>query len=261
MPWERRYAFLFGLTGAAGALDALAFLHLGKVFNSFQSGNVLFVGLGIGNANGGLVVRAGAVLVAFFLGAALGSRLIGTRLSPRRVSVELQIAGIEAALLALFAALWLVIGTPDDHPVVRVMLLAIGALAMGIQASLSLSLKVPNVMTVALTATIAALGQRTGIAGPTPRDDLPSTPLLAALTATYLAVAVAIATLPDGSALSLIPLGVLAAGVGPPAARRRRGAARQGAAAGPRPARGRHTMTAARHRAPAACSSRSRAAR
>jgi len=218
MPWDRRHAFLLGLTGAAGALDALAFLHLGKVFNSFQSGNVLFVGLGIGDGNGGLVVRAGAVLLAFLLGTAAGARLIGTRLSPRRARVELQIAAIEAALLAVFATLWLVMGTPDDHPVLRVVLLAVGAGAMGIQASLSLSLKVPNVMTVALTATVAALGQRAGIPGPVARDDLPSTPLLIALISTYVAVAVAIAALPTTSALALIPLGLLAAGVGVDAA-------------------------------------------
>jgi uncharacterized membrane protein YoaK (UPF0700 family) len=213
MPWDRRYAFLLGLTGTAGALDALAFLHLGKVFNSFQSGNVLFVGLGIGNGNGGLVVRAGAVLLAFFLGAAAGARLIGTRLSPRRASIELQIAAIEGTLLALFAALWLVIGSPDDHPVARVALLAIGALAMGIQASLSLSLKVPNVITVALTATVAALGQRAGIVGPSARDELMST---------YAAVAVVIGSLPEAPALALIPLGLLAAGVGVDVALHRR---------------------------------------
>ena len=216
MPWDRRYAFLLGLTGTAGALDALAFLHLGKVFTSFQSGNVLFVGLGLGNGDGGLVVRAGAVLLAFFLGAAAGGRLIGTHLSPRRVSVELQVAGIEAALLAVFATLWLAVGSPDGGA--RVALLAIGALAMGIQAALSLSLKIPNVMTVALTATIAALGQRAGIGGPSPREDLPSTPLLAALLSTYVAVAIVIATLPAGAALSLIPLGLLAGGVGADAA-------------------------------------------
>jgi uncharacterized membrane protein YoaK (UPF0700 family) len=218
MPWDRRHAFLLGLTAAAGALDALAFLHLGKVFSSFQSGNVLFVGLGIGNGNGGLVVRAGAVLVAFFLGAAVGARLIGTRLSPRGAVVELRITAIEAGLLALFAALWLAMGSPDDHPAARVALLAVGATAMGIQASLSLAHKVPNVMTVALTATVAALGQRAGIGGPTDRDDMPSTPLLVALMGTYVAVAVAIAMLPTTPLLALIPLGLLATGVGVDAA-------------------------------------------
>jgi uncharacterized membrane protein YoaK (UPF0700 family) len=42
--WQRRRVFLVGLTAAAGWLDALAFLYLGKVFISFMSGNLLFVG-------------------------------------------------------------------------------------------------------------------------------------------------------------------------------------------------------------------------
>src|SRR5436190_24315859 len=107
-PWERRYPLLVGLTATAGTLDALAFLHLGKVFNSFQSGDVLFLGLGVGGGDGGLVVRAAAVLAAFVLGA------------------------------------------------------AVGAGAMGIQVALSPALKIPNVLTVALTATLAYFGQRLG---------------------------------------------------------------------------------------------------
>jgi hypothetical protein len=31
-PWDRRYALLIGLTATAGALDALAFLHLVEGF-------------------------------------------------------------------------------------------------------------------------------------------------------------------------------------------------------------------------------------
>jgi uncharacterized membrane protein YoaK (UPF0700 family) len=212
MTWERRYAFLLGLTGAAGALDALAFLHLGKVVNSFQSGNVLFLGLGIGDGNGGLVVRAGAVLLAFLVGAAAGARLVGARLSPQGMSTELRVVAVEGVLLAVFAALWLVVGTPDDHPVGRVALLAVGASAMGIQASLSLALKIPNVVTVAVTATVAALGQRAGLGGPSAGDHLPRSRLLVALVATYAVCAVAIASLPAKPILAVVPLGLLAAG-------------------------------------------------
>jgi uncharacterized membrane protein YoaK (UPF0700 family) len=212
MTWERRYAFLLGLTGAAGALDALAFLYLGKVVNSFQSGNVLFLGLGIGNGNAGLVVRAGAVLLAFVAGAAVGARLVGARLSPRGMSTELRVMAVEGTLLAVFAALWLVVGTPDEHPVWRVVLLAVGAGAMGIQASLSLALKIPNVVTVAVTATVAALGQRAGLGRPAPGDHLPGSRLLVALVATYTVCAVAIASLPAKPVLAVVPLGLLAAG-------------------------------------------------
>jgi uncharacterized membrane protein YoaK (UPF0700 family) len=222
MTWERRYAFLLGLTGAAGALDALAFLHLGKVVGSFQSGNVLFLGLGIGTGNWGLVVRAGAVLLAFVVGAALGARLVGAQLSPQGVSTELRVMALEGMLLAAFAVLWLVVGTPDDHPFWRVVLLAVGAGAMGIQASLALALKIPNVVTVAVTATVAALGQRAGLGGPGPGDHLPGSRLLVVLVATYAVCAVAIASLPAKPVLAVVPLGLLAAGACADAALARR---------------------------------------
>jgi uncharacterized membrane protein YoaK (UPF0700 family) len=213
--WERRYALLLGLTGTAGALDALSFVFLGKVFTSFQSGNVLFLGLGIGDANWGLVVRAAAVLTGFFVGTVVGARRIGTRLLPPAMHDELGMVAIEAALLVAFAVLWLAVGMPDKDAVSRVVLLALGATAMGIQAALALSLKIPNVMTVALTATLAYLGQRVGAGvDAAARDaDIPSAGLLGALLVTYVACALLVAALPGVPALALIPLALLVTGV------------------------------------------------
>jgi len=41
---------LFSLTLVAGWVDAMTFLGLGKVFSSFMSGNVLFLGIAAGAA-------------------------------------------------------------------------------------------------------------------------------------------------------------------------------------------------------------------
>jgi uncharacterized membrane protein YoaK (UPF0700 family) len=228
-PWDRRRAFLIGLTGAAGTLDALAFLYLGKVFSSFQSGNVLFLGLGAGAANGGLVVRAGAVLLAFFAGAAAGARLVGSRLTtgaPR--GAELRVLGVEAALLAAFAVVWIAVGTPADEPVVRVVLLALGAAAMGVQVAFALAIKIPNVVTVALTATVAYLGQRAGDRSRGADAELPSTRLLVELCATYTICAMAIALLPETALLSLAPLALLGLAVAADSLSAARRTSRQG---------------------------------
>jgi uncharacterized membrane protein YoaK (UPF0700 family) len=211
--WERRHALLLGLTGAAGALDALSFVHLGKVFASFQSGNVLFLGLGIGDGNGGLVIRAGVVLVTFFIGVVGGAHMVGTRLAPGAPRGECRALATEAALLTAFAGLWLAIGTPDDHPLARAVLLALGAGAMGIQAALVLALKIPNVLTVALTATVAYLGQRvgTGFEAKPRGEELPSSGMLVAFILTYVTCAFVVAVLPTTPALSLAPVLVLLA--------------------------------------------------
>jgi uncharacterized membrane protein YoaK (UPF0700 family) len=210
--WDRRYALLIGLAATAGSLDALAFLYLGKVFTSFQSGNVIFLGLGAGAGNFGLVLRAGASLGAFLIGAAAGSRLVGVRLRPTAGRKELDILVVEAALLALFAALWLAVGTPDNHAFWRVVLLALGAGAMGVQIALSLSLKIPNVLTVALTATIGYIGQRIG----SPDQDVSTEPpidLLVLVCASYAVCAFFVALLPETAVLSLAPLALLTLGV------------------------------------------------
>jgi hypothetical protein len=84
---------------------------------------------------------------------------------------------------------------------------------MGIQAAFALALKIPNVMTVALTATLANLGQRAGDPDEARNASLPSNALLVALCGTYALCAAAIALLPASSALSLAPLVLLVAAV------------------------------------------------
>jgi uncharacterized membrane protein YoaK (UPF0700 family) len=187
---------LFALTATAGALDALSFLRLGKVFTSFQSGNVLFLGLGAGQGDYGLVVRAGVVLAAFFGGAVVGARVAGAALA------------LETALLIAFAALWFVIVTPHEHPVAQAALLALAAAAMGVQGALVLELRIPNVVTIALTATVAYLGQLVGSAG---RSE-PVQPLLGALILIYVICALGVALLPAVPAVALLPLALLLAG-------------------------------------------------
>lgn len=212
-PWDQRYALLIGLTATAGTLDALAFLYLGKVFSSFQSGNVLFLGLGAGTGDGALVVRAAAVLVAFAVATALGARLIGAQLDAGERFGELEILAAEGVLLAAFAAIWVGVGDPTGHPVAQVVLVATGAAAMGIQAALSLALKVPNVMTVAITATVAYLAQRLTTADDDQDSALPSRPLLALLVATYAASALLVALLPESRILALLPLLLLSVAI------------------------------------------------
>jgi uncharacterized membrane protein YoaK (UPF0700 family) len=210
--WHERQAFVIGITAAAGWLDALAFLHLGKVFNSIMTGNVLFVGLGAGNADGGLVLRAGVALAAFALAAFVGARIVGAQLTTGAAAERLTRALlIEGALLVAFAMIWLAIGSPAEHPALRVVLLGVGATAMGVQAAIALALKMPNIATVALTGTIAQLAALAGWRrrhDAIPRD-VPSLALMAALILTYLVGAAIVALAPDWPALALGPIVLL----------------------------------------------------
>jgi uncharacterized membrane protein YoaK (UPF0700 family) len=62
------------LAAIAGWIDALSFTALGKVFTSFQSGNLIFLGLGVDEGDAQLFVGAGVSLLAFLAVAGLLSR-------------------------------------------------------------------------------------------------------------------------------------------------------------------------------------------
>jgi uncharacterized membrane protein YoaK (UPF0700 family) len=213
--WQDRRAFLIGITAAAGWLDALAFLHLGKVFLSFMSGNLLFLGLGSGTGDGELLARAATALAAFLIGTTAGARLTGSRLAPGDARSPMgRTLVLEAGLLAAFAVVWLAAGTPADHAVLSFALIAIGAGAMGLQAAVSLAFHLPNVATVAMTATLAQLGALLGWQrreGNSVVVRTPAASLLAALCLAYLLAAIVVALLPAGPAVAFGPLVLLTA--------------------------------------------------
>ena len=214
--WQERRWFLIGITSAAGWLDALAFLYLGKVFISFMSGNILFVGLGAGNGDGGLVVRAGAALAAFLVATALGAGLTGSRLAPGAQTPMRRTLLLEAGVLAVFAVLWLAIGDPEGHPTLSVILLVVGASAMGLQAAIALAFHLPNIATVALTGTFAQLGALVGWRVREGRQIVAKTPsvwLMIPLCLAYVTSALIVALVPESPAMAFGPLVLLAAAV------------------------------------------------
>src|SRR2546430_13042143 len=74
-PHERgRLALLLLLlTLTAAWIDMLSYLSLGRVFASFMTGNLLFIGLGVVQGNSGLVIRALVAVLVFLVGVTFGS--------------------------------------------------------------------------------------------------------------------------------------------------------------------------------------------
>ena len=56
------------LTLNAGWTDLVVYLFLGRIFASFMSGNILFVGLGLAEGNYALLESALIAILANFLG-------------------------------------------------------------------------------------------------------------------------------------------------------------------------------------------------
>ena len=155
-----RDLLLMALTVSSGAVDAISFIALGKVFTAFMTGNLVFLGLGVADAfgpGGPDILTVGTALVAFsagvFVAARVGKASKGSGLWPRRVSLALGGTVLaQAGFLAGWAA---VSGHPSTDFVTW--LVAIAALAMGLQSGAVLSLGVTGVFTTAATATVMFL--------------------------------------------------------------------------------------------------------
>jgi uncharacterized membrane protein YoaK (UPF0700 family) len=155
-PHRVRDVLLGVLAFAAGSIDVLSWLALGKVFSAFMTGNVVFLAAGLFAHQSELSLHAAIALCAFGAGAWVTAWVMPREqpsvLWPARVTAGL----IACALVQLaFWALWLTVG---GHPGSTLMiLLGISAFAMGIQTAAAVTLGVHAVFTTAVTATWTVL--------------------------------------------------------------------------------------------------------
>jgi uncharacterized membrane protein YoaK (UPF0700 family) len=152
-----RDLLLNALTVSSGAIDAISFLVLGKVFTAFMTGNIAFLGLRLAGAGGPGKVAILAAMISFAVGVYLSTRIVkpseGSGLWPRRVTVAL---GLSLIAHAVFLAVWFASRGQPSIDVVHVLLSSWG-LAMGMQSAAVRRLHVEGVYTTAATATVIFL--------------------------------------------------------------------------------------------------------
>ena len=150
---------LDGLTVSSGAIDSISFLGLGKVFTAFMTGNVAFLGMGIAGNTTPRVASVLASMVAFAVGIYLatiiqssGEQKSDVIWSPRTTLV----LGVSLLAQLGFVAIWLAnSGRPDAS--LFPILLAVWALAMGLQSGAVRKLHVEGIFTTAATGTLMVL--------------------------------------------------------------------------------------------------------
>jgi uncharacterized membrane protein YoaK (UPF0700 family) len=139
------------LAGTAGSLDVLAFLALGQVFATVMTGNLVLLGIALGQRSADLAIAAGLAFAGYTTGTLAGSALARAGRGPglRRA------LGLEALLLAGLLLGWeLANGTPSGGP--RDVLLAVAAAASGAQSAAAVRL--PDVPTTTyFTGTLTEL--------------------------------------------------------------------------------------------------------
>ena len=157
-PTRLRDGLLVALTVSSGAVDAICWLALGKVFSAFMTGNLVFLGLRAGGAPGQSVARVLAAVAGFAAGAAVAARIVAPAMNSGRAWTRRVTAALATALVpqAAFLALWAAVGGHPGGDTGHI-LIAMSALAMGIQTTAGFSLGVRGLLSTASTATVAVL--------------------------------------------------------------------------------------------------------
>ena len=152
-----RDALLLTLTAAAGSADAVSYLGFGRVFTANMTGNLVLLGIAIGQVQLAGSIRAVIAFAAFVLGVLVGVRLTA-RTEPAAVwprSVTLALAGELGLLFALLAA-WEITGARPGALALD-LLIALSAGAMGMQTAAVRRLGVTGVTTTFVTGMLTGL--------------------------------------------------------------------------------------------------------
>jgi uncharacterized membrane protein YoaK (UPF0700 family) len=156
---RRRDTLVLLLAWAAGSVDAIGYLGLDHVFTANMTGNTVLLGLSLGQAHGLAAISNVMALAGFILGVALGAMIVEKGGKPgvwdRRVTEALF---LEALMLAAFTLLWhLTPGGAERSSAALYLLIALTAVAMGIQSAAVRRLNLPGVATTYVTGTITSL--------------------------------------------------------------------------------------------------------
>jgi uncharacterized membrane protein YoaK (UPF0700 family) len=150
-----RTALTVALTAGSGSLDALAFLALGKVFVSVITGNLVLLGISLGQREHEVALRVAVAIVSYAAGAVVGAVITGRAHAdqpvwPGRVTAALL---VELALLAGFTGGW-ELAAARPAGAAQMVLLAVAATAMGLQSAAVHRLALPGFSTTYLTSTL-----------------------------------------------------------------------------------------------------------
>jgi uncharacterized membrane protein YoaK (UPF0700 family) len=156
--WDSLTRTLLALTFVTGIVDAVCFVGLGSVFAAMQTGNVVFLGLGIGGSPGAELL-APVVALAAFLAGGLGAALLARPERPGSAGLRFALA-VEVALLASAALLAALLDVEPKQTAAYV-LIAMLSLAMGLRNTVARQAGDPSLATTVLTLTLTAFTAHT----------------------------------------------------------------------------------------------------
>jgi len=149
-----RDALLIGLTFAAGVVDAVSYLGLGRIFTANMTGNVVFLALAVGQHSLLTALHSVVALMGFCIGAVLAGQLLERPRPPgpwpRRATWVMCAALV---CMGAFAGIWTVVGGEPEANLLYV-LIGLSSLGMGMQNAAARHLAVPGLTTTVITTAL-----------------------------------------------------------------------------------------------------------
>lgn len=152
------------LTIVTGLVDAVSYLALGHVFVANMTGNVVFLGFAVADAEDFSVSASLTAIVAFLFGALAGGRLASWQGVHRGRLIAATLL-IETLLVAI--ALGVALVAVGSAPLGRYLIIAALSIAMGLQNAAARRLAVPDLTTTVLTLTLTGFAADSALAGGT----------------------------------------------------------------------------------------------
>jgi uncharacterized membrane protein YoaK (UPF0700 family) len=149
-------ALLLLLTFGTGLIDAISILGLGRVFVANMTGNVVFIGFALAGAPGYSLWGSLVALGGFLVGASVGGVVI-SRFGGHRGKLLRNALIVQLLLFAVALVISLTVGAPLPLAA-QLVIVAIGAIALGIQNAVVRHLGVPDMTTTVLTMTLTGIG-------------------------------------------------------------------------------------------------------
>lgn len=151
-------------TASTGAIDAVSYLGLDRVFTGNMTGNVLFLGFALLGVEGIPFLNNAIALLGFVAGVVVASRLVGRGHAPGPLPFGSRLVlGLGAVLVAGAAVLSALV--PELPEGLLLVVTAGLAFAMGGQATAVRPVGNSEITTIVVTSTIANLSRDSRLAG------------------------------------------------------------------------------------------------
>lgn len=157
---NRRDSLVLLLAWAAGSVDAIGYFGLDHVFTANMTGNMVLLGLALGQGHVLDVLRNLVALLGFVLGIGVGALVgEGSGSASREGDWDNRVTRIvvlETAALAAFTLAWHLSAMTHEGRAMELLIL-LSSLAMGLQSAGVRRLKLPGVATTYVTGTMTFL--------------------------------------------------------------------------------------------------------